>query len=88
MGTDFEVYWTQAEVAKRWKCSEANVKNLRVQGLINYLQFGRSIRYLKEDIFEFENQNTKRRKGGVKPKAINRKRKPDVSPVPLKKWRI
>lgn len=88
MGNDFSVFWTQAEVAKRWKCSEANVKNLRIQGFINYFQFGRSIRYFKEDIFEFETHHTKLRKGGVKPKAINRKRKPDVSPAPQKQWRI
>jgi hypothetical protein len=88
MDNDVDVFLTQAEVAKRWRCSEANVKNLRVQGLINYFQFGRSVRYVKEDIIEFEKQNTKRRKGGVKPKAINRKRKPDVSSAPLKQWRI
>jgi len=88
MADDFDVFWTQAEVAKRWKCSEANVKNLRVDGLINFFQFGRSVRYFKEDIIEFETHNTKRRKGGVKPKAISRKRKPDVSPAPLKQWRI
>ena len=88
MADDFDVFWTQAEVAKRWKCSEANVKNLRVDGLINYFQFGRSVRYFKADIIEFETNNTKRRKGGVKPKAISRKRKPDVSPAPRKPWRI
>ena len=88
MADDFDVFWTQAEVAKRWKCSEANVKNLRVDGLINYFQFGRSVRYFKADIIEFETDNTKRRKGGVKPKAISRKRKPDVSPAPRKQWRI
>lgn len=88
MADDFDVFWTQAEVAKRWKCSEANVKNLRVDGLINYFQFGRSVRYPKADIIEFETLNTKQRKGGVKPKAISRKRKPDVSPAPRRSWRI
>ena len=88
MGNDVDVFWTQAEVAKRWKCSEANVKNLREQGQITYFVFGRSVRYPQQDIIEFETHNTKRRKGGVKPKAINRKRKPDVSPAPLKQWRI
>ena len=88
MASDFDVFWTQAEVAKRWKCSEANVKNLRDQGLITYFVFGRSVRYPQQDIIEFENQNTRRMKGGVRPKAVKRKKKPDVSPAPLKQWRI
>ena len=88
MGSEVERYWTQAEVAKRWRCSEANIKNLRERGLIGYFQFGRSIRYLQQDIIEFEGRNTKRRKGGAPPKARSAVRKPDVSPASPTQWRI
>ena len=88
MAEDFGVFWTQAEVAKRWKCSEANVKNLRERGMISYFQFGRSIRYPREGILEFEKQQTKQKKGGARSKVNYIKRKPDVPPASPQQWRI
>ena len=83
-------FWTQKEVANYFRVVQGTVKNWRDQGLLSYWQAPGStkILYYRDEIKEFRETNTKLKKGGGKPKAINRKRKPDVSPAPLKQWRI
>jgi hypothetical protein len=90
MQKDFDVYWTQAEVAKRWKCTESTVKNYRDRGLLPCFQPGSLVRYLKKDIIEFEKKHTINLKGGDKLNRANRIKKelPVVSAKNDDDWRI
>ena len=85
-------YFTQGELAKRWRLTESTVKNLRDRGQLPYFRLPGSSRilYPVETIEELEKQNT------VPVKEVDRKRKkteikrkkPDVSATPKKEWRI
>jgi hypothetical protein len=88
MPNDLDIYWTQAEVAKRWKCTESTVKNYRTRGLFPCFQPGSLVRYLKKDILEFEKKNTSNRKGGDKRANVIKREMPVVSPEKDENWRI
>ncbi len=90
MGKDTDIFLTQAEVAKRWKCTESTVKNYRDRGLLSCFHPGALVRYFKKDIIEFEKKHTINWEGGDQPqtsaKAI--KGMPVISYQKNEDWRI
>ena len=90
MEKDLDIYWTQAEVAKRWKCTESTVKNYRDRGLFPCFRPGSLVRYLKQDIIEFEKKHTINPKGGDNSKKVNKMKRemPVVSANKDEDWRI
>ena len=87
-----EKYWTQAEVARRFKKSEGTIKNWRDQGLLSFFQApgSRSVLYLMDEVKDFEKQNTTFRKGGDATEKLTgiKRVKPVVSPNDDDDWRI
>ena len=86
-----EKYWTQAEVARRFRKSEGTIKNWRDRGLLSFFRppGSRSVLYLMDEVKDFENQNTTFRKGGdAKRIPKPTKKKPDVSTTSNKKWEV
>jgi len=84
-------YFTQAEVAKRFRRAESTILNWRKDGMLSFFRppGKRSVLYLKSEIEDLERQHTTIRKGGgarAKPKPT--KKKPDVSTTSNKKWEV
>ncbi len=90
MEKDTDIFLTQAELAKRWKCTESTVKNYRDKGLLSCFQPGALVRYFKKDVIEFEKKYTKNWKGGDKlqKRAKSIKGMPVISSQKNKDWRI
>ena len=91
--TDEEQYFTQKELAKRWKVSEGTIKNWRDRSIIKkYLRVAGSTRvfYPVDYIIEFEEQHTITAKevANRDRKAELKREKPVVSTKPKKEWRV
>ena len=84
--------WTQQEVSDYFRVVPGTVKNWREQGYLSYWQAPGSTRvlYFSDEINDFVDGNTHPRKGGDKTRNLDKvkRKKPDVSPTPDKKWRI
>lgn len=86
-----EMYFTQAEVAERFRKSEGTIINWRKQGMFSFFRppGSRSVLYLKSEIEDLEKQHTTIRKGGdAKRKPKPTRKKPDVSTTSSKKWEV
>jgi len=84
--------WTQQEFADYFRVVPATVKNWRDRGLLSYWQAPGSTRvlYYSSEIKDFRDKNTIPKKGGDKTRNLSKikRKKPDVSSTPDKKWRI
>ena len=84
--------WTQQEVADYFRVVPGTVKNWRDQGLLSYWQAPGSTRvlYFGAGIKNFMDGNTHPKKGGDKTRNLAKikRKKPDISSTPDKKWRI
>lgn len=88
---ELDKYFTQAEVAERFRKSEGTIINWRRDGMLSFFRppGSRSVLYLKSEIEDIERKHTTIRKGGDrkgKPKPT--KKKPDVSTTSNKKWEV
>lgn len=87
------VYWTQKELAIRWRVSESTVKSYRDNGDIPFFSPPGSSRvlYPKDDILTIEADNLTLRKKEEylqKQPVVIKRKKPVVSSKSTKKWRI
>lgn len=82
-------YYTQREVADRFRVTQSTVKNWRKNGLLKYFQApgSRRILYPADAVAELEQKSLKKLGEVIKPKAIKRER-PELSPKPAREWRI
>ena len=90
---DGKIYLKQAELAKRWRCSEGSIINYRKKGLIEYFQLPEStkILYLFDNISDFEERHTIKPKSKGGDKHQNQKTEQKVKPcvsTSEKDWRI
>jgi hypothetical protein len=86
-------YFTQAELAQRFRVSPSTIKNWRDQGKLEYFQPDGSSRvlYPRESVEAFERRFTRRAKAAErrKPKPAEVKREVHgMSSKPQKEWRI
>ena len=84
-------YYTQAELAKRFRVSPSTIKNWRDQGKLEYFQPDGSSRvlYPRESVEEFERRFTRRAKTIERRKPAEVKREVHgMSSKPQKEWRI
>jgi excisionase family DNA binding protein len=84
--------WTQTEVADYFRVVPGTIKNWRDRGLLPYIQPPGSTRVLipEQAVKDFVEKYIIIKKGGDKNKYLAKikRKKPDVSPTPDKKWRI
>ena len=82
--------WTQQEVADYFRVVPGTVKNWREQGLLSFWQAPGSTRvlYFGDEIRDFRDKNTVKKKGGDKPKAKINGKRPDISSTSDKKWEV
>jgi len=82
----------QKEVAEYFRVVPGTVKNWRDQRLLSFWQAPGSTRvlYYSDEIRDFRDKNTISKKGGgiENISAIIKRKKPDISSTPDKKWRI
>lgn len=84
-------YYTQAELAKRFRVSPSTIKNWRDQGKLEYFQPDGSSRvlYPRESVEAFERRFTRRAKTIERRKSAEVKREVHgMSSKPKKEWRI
>ncbi len=87
------VYFTQKELAQRWRITQATVKSIRDRGEIPYFFPPNSSRvlYPREEILTIEQEqlrSTNKEKRQQKTPVVNKRMKP-VSPTDSnKEWRI
>ena len=85
-------FWSQQEVADYFRVVPGTIKNWSDRGLLSYWQAPGSTRvlYFSDEIKDFMENHTNPRKGGDKTRNLAKvkRKKPDVSPTPNKKWRI
>ena len=85
-------FWTQQEVAGHFRVVPGTVKNWREQGLLSFWQAPGSTRvlYFRDEIRDFRDKNTVKKKGGDRLKPINgmKKGRPVVSTKLNEDWRI
>ncbi len=84
-------FLTQKEVAEHFRVVPGTVKNWREQGFLSFWQAPGSTRvlYYRDEIKDFIEKNTiSKKKGGDKPKAEIKRKRPDISSTTDKKWRI
>lgn len=83
---------TQKEVAEYFRKVPATVKNWRDKGRFSYWQDpdSTSVLYYSDEIRDFRDKNTISKKGGDREKETPKikRKKPDISSTPDKKWRI
>jgi hypothetical protein len=88
--TDYsEIYFTQKEVATRWKVTQTTLKNWRDKGVLPFFRVPTSSRILYpiEAILNIEENNIHEKE--VKLEVAETKReKPVMSTIPKRKWRI
>lgn len=83
------VYFTQKEVAIRWKVSQTTLKNWRDKGVLPFFRVPSSSRilYPVKVILNIEENNLQGKE--VRFQVVKLKReKPVVSTIPKRKWRI
>ena len=82
--------WTQQEVAEHFRVVPGTVKNWRERGLLSFMQAPGSTRvlYFGDEISDFRDKNTVKKKGGGKPKAEINGKRPDISSTSDKKWEV
>ena len=98
-----QLYFTQKELAARWKVSQSSIINWRKRGIIPFLNLPGSVRvlYPVNEIIELENQYLSLPKGAQRPEyhqyqAVRNKKNyteskrktPAVSAKPNKDWRV
>lgn len=86
-------FFTQKELAERWRVSQSTIINLRKSGRIPFFSIPGSnkILYPIEIIFEYEQKNTAMNREEFKARnehKESRRIKPVVSTKPNKAWRI
>jgi len=84
-------FLTQKEVAEHFRVVPGTVKNWREQGFLSFWQAPGSTRvlYYRDEIKDFIEKNTiSKKKGGGKPKAEIKRKRPDISSISEKQWRI
>lgn len=87
------VYFTQKELAQRWRVTEATIKSIRDRGEIPYFSPPNSSRvlYPREEILTIEQEqlrSTNKEKRQQKNTAISKRKQP-VNPTKSKQeWRI
>jgi hypothetical protein len=85
-------YFTQSELAERWRITESTVKNFRDRGQLPYFRLPGSSRvvYPLDNIKELERLHTTPAKEVDKERQRTeiKRKKPDVSATSRKKWRI
>ncbi len=84
-------FLTQKEVAEHFRVVPGTVKNWREQGFLSFWQAPGSTRvlYYRDEIKDFIEENTiSKKKGGDKPKAEIKRKRPDISSTSDKQWRI
>ena len=87
------IWFTQKELADRWRISPGSIINLRKNGKIPFFKLPDSSRvlYPVNQIIELEQQHTqftKEEKKKRKQPAELKRKKPVVSAKPKKEWRI
>lgn len=84
--------WTQQEVADYFRVAPGTIKNWRARGLLSFWQGPGSTRvlYFSEEIKDFRNKHTNRKKGGDRHRDILSVKKgtPVVSAISDNDWRI
>lgn len=85
-------FFTQGELARRWRLTQSSIKNLRDRGQLPYFRLPGSSRvlYPVDTVEELERLHT------ISAKEVDKKRhyteikrkKPDVSATTKKEWRI
>ena len=86
-----EEYWTQEEMARRWRVSESTLKNWRDKGTLPFFSLPESSRvlYPVDAILELEKNNIHNKEVENKQTDVDVKRKkPVVSTKSTKEWRI
>ena len=83
------LYYTQKEVADRFRVTQSTVKNWRKNGLLKYFQApgSRRILYPVDAVMELELKSLKKLGEVIKPKEVKRERL-ELSPKPEREWRI
>ncbi len=88
---DAEIYYSQKELAARWKVSESTVKSWREKGIIPFFQLPLTSRilYPVRAILELEKNNLHIREEKKKQKITQSKREKSViSTKSNRKWKI
>ena len=88
-----DVYFTQKELAKRWRVTEATIKNIRETGGVSYFIPPNSSRVLypksevirveKEQLVQKNKEITKRKR-----QSVTKREKPVISENSSTEWRI
>lgn len=89
-GRNLDVFFTQKELALRWKVTQTTLKNWRDGGILPFFQVPMSskILYPVDAILEIEKNNILG-KEVIKKEATEKEReKPVVSSKPKRKWRV
>ena len=91
MKKETQIFLTQNELADRWRCSEATIKNLRDRGVIPYFKPPKSsiVRFPIIQIKEFEKSHTVPPKEVIEEGKLSEKilKTPDISATE-KEWRV
>ncbi len=87
------VFFTQSELAERWRVTEATIKNIRDNGGISYFLPPKSSRilYPVEEVIRIEAEQlklNKKEKNTLKKQFDSKMKKPVVSSNSDKKWEI
>ncbi len=88
---DSEIYYSQKELAARWKVTESTIKSWREKGIIPFFQLPLTSRilYPVQAILEIENDHTKKKEVGTRKEISKNKRETSViSANSSRKWRI
>ena len=88
-----EVYFTQGELAKRWRVTEATIKSIRDNGGISHFFPPNSTRvlYPVEEVFRVEAEHlvlNKKEENTLRKQFDSKMKKPVVSSNSDKKWEI
>ena len=88
-----DVYFTQKELAKRWRVTESTIKSIRDNGGISYFYPPNSSRVLYpiNEVVRIEREllvSNKKEVGKRKEQSVTRREKPVISENSSREWRI
>jgi hypothetical protein len=88
-----DVYFTQKELAKRWRVTESTIKSIRDNGGISYFFPPNSSRvlYPRNEVVRIEREllvSNKKEVRKRKEQSVNKREKPVISENSSREWRI